>query len=584
MGDSRRIPDGRMPSVHRRWRAVLKGGASLVCVFGLAVAPVRAESLSDALAKVYRGNPTLQADRARQLATDEKLPQARSGWLPTIGANGSWGYSTTGTRNAPTDTVRNPGFDAYNVNPYSYGVTLQQPIFRGFRTVNQTRSAQATVAAGHAQLADTEQTVFLDTIGAYLGVIRDERIVRHRRQSLAIVGKILTTTRAQNRNGVNTLTDVSQAVARYNSAKAEYDRAVATLEATKAQYQQLVGQMPGKLADPPPVRHLLPVSMTETLALAREANPRLLAALRLEQAARHDRKAAAGEFMPTVNLEVDYLHEKNVSQLTAESEETNVLLKVNIPIFTKGLTHSRVREAKATEMQRRYEASDAQYGVAAAARTAWEQHLSAARRVALIEAQVKAARSAARGVKLEREVGDRTVLDELNAEQEIVSANVSLENARYERRIAEYTLLASVGRLRAETLGLPTGLYDAKGNTRRVGYKFLGTSEPDLDTVMAGKMPIDGDPVVTGSIRPNHRIDGIPAPSVRPGPNLTSGSVAPPRFDPANAGVPGVRSAPVVTGSLGKPPKKALTKTEAAAVMSRLVKSRPGDHFFRFAD
>ncbi len=588
MSKSARNPGGTAVPRIRRTPALPLAGAFVLAL----LAPARAEDLSDALAHAYRGNPTLQADRARQLATDEKVPQARSNWLPTISANGSWGYSTTATREQPTSSNRNPGYDAYNTNPYSYGVTLRQPIFRGFRTVNETRSAQATVAAGHEQLIDTEQTVLLNSIAAYIGVLRDERIVRHRRRSLSLVGKILSTTRAQHRNGVNTRTDVSQAQARYQSAKADYDAAVATLEATKAQYRQLIGQMPGKLTVPPAVTRLMPTSLTETQALAREANPRLRAAQYLEEAARHDTKATAGEFLPTVDLEVDYLHDRDVSRTYANDEKTNVLLRVNIPIFAKGIRHSRMREAKAAEMQRRYEARDAQAGVAAAAKTAWEQHQSAKRRVRMIKAQVASARAAAKGVKLEREIGDRTVLDELNAQQEIVSANVALEVARYELRITEYTLLASVGRLTAKALGLPTGLYNAMANTRRVDRKVFGISEPDLDRVMADAAPGPGEPtIITGSIgtsstKKSHRIGGVPMPSVRPGANLTSGSAAPPRLDPATVGVAGMRGSvdPVITGSFGQADVKPLTKKQTAKVMATLIKERPGFRLFRFPD
>ncbi len=559
---------------------MLTGTAALLCVLTALSGNARAENLNEAFGRAYVANPTLQADRARQLATDEKLPQARSNWLPSVSASAQYGYSNNVDKSVPNQLVRRPGFDSYNVNPYSYGVSLQQPIFRGFRTVNETRSAKANIAAGHAQLVDTEQNVMLNVAGAYLGVLRDQRIVAHRRRSLQIVSKILRTSRAQFKSGVNTRTDVSQAEARYNAARADLDKALADFEVSKASYAQLVGQAPGKLSDPTPVAHLLPLSLTDTVALAREANPRLAAALHLENAAHFDRKAAVGEFMPTLDLHVDYLHEHDVSYSTSEQETTNVMLKLNVPIFTKGIEHSRVRAAKAVEMQRRYEARDAQYGVTAAAQTAWEQHESAKRRVALIERQVAAARAAAKGVRKEREIGDRSVLDELNAEQEIVSARVSLENARYERRITEYTLIASVGRLRAETLGLGTAVYDATKNSKRVAAKFLGTSMPDLERVAdAGTT---GE--VTGSIATHDsQIGGVPVPSVRPGSDLTPGSAAVP---PAKGGgVPGVKGdGSLITGLIGARPAKPLSKQEAAAVFSRMVKERPGDHFFKFAN
>ena len=236
----------------------------------LCAAPARADPLSDALADTYRYNPRLQADRARQLATDEQVPQARSGWLPSVSAHADYGYrsatSRTNRRNAPTAPT---GWQRNAHRPYSYGVSVRQPLFRGFRTVNETRRAEAAVAAGRAQLIDTEQAVLLDGAFAYLAVLRDRAIVKHRRNEVSIVGRILKGTSSRYRNGVDTKTDVSQARSRREAARATYDRATATLADAEAEYEKIIGRKPGKLKRPPELNGLLPQSRADaTTALS----------------------------------------------------------------------------------------------------------------------------------------------------------------------------------------------------------------------------------------------------------------------------------------------------------------------------
>lgn len=573
----------------------------------LCAPPLRAGDLKDALTDTYIDNPRLQADRARQLATDEQLPQARSGWLPNVAGRADYGYRSASTKARERRALAlPPGWQNEANRPYGYGVTVTQPLFRGFRTVNETRKARANVAAGRAQLADTEQTVLLDTVFAYMAVIRDRAVVRHRRKEVDIVGRILKSSSARHRNGVDTRTDVSQARARRDSARALYDRTLAKLADSEAEFENMVGRKPGKLNRPPEVTDLLPQSRDDAVRMAERNNPKIKSAVQAAKAAKYNRKAATGAFLPTVDLEVDYSRYDNVSRVTDRTEDVSVLVKVNVPIFTKGLNSSKVRQAKAEEAQRRYEESDARYGVAAATIAAYEEWRSAQRRVGMLQDQVKAAVAAARGVRLEQEVGDRSVLDVLNAEREVVNARVALENAQFERIANGYSLLATVGLLRAEMLNLPTTIYDPKRNAKRVRNKFIGTSVPDLGAPRKPRRLTrqdgwndDVDPVATGSVKATAKftsakpakkyirgavfLQDVSLPGVKPdgrrqqrrSKTARKRSTAVPRNRP-------LRPDPVTTSSI-KPKKTAKPRTarQASRDLAGLIKLRGGDHFFR---
>ena len=344
---------------------------------------------------------------------------------------------------------------------------------------------------------------------------------------------------------------------------------------------------------------MLPQNKDDAVRLAKKDNPKIKSAVENARAARYNRKAATGAFLPTVDMEVDYSHFNEVSRTTDRREDVSVLFKVNVPLFTKGLNSSKVREAKAQEAQRRYEASDARYGVAAAAVSAYDEWRSAGRRVEMIKQQVKAARSAARGVRLEQEVGDRSVLDVLNAEREVVNARVALENAQFERIASGYSLLATIGRLQAKYLQLPTAIYDAGRNARRVGTKFIGTGVPDLeerrDFVGAPQTGAADDPLTTGSTnklpKPSKRKPGLQGavflhdialaePAAGDGGARRPAAVPLPRNRPR-------QTDPVRTGGIAR---KGAAKSRKAAVkdpakrLAELIRANPGDRYFQFSD
>ena len=138
----------------------------------------KAESLAEALASAYSGNPTIRAERARQRATDEQTPQALSGWRPTVDAAAEAGVAITDTDPNPTGTQSGTTY------PADFSITLTQPVFRGFKTVKGVKRAEATVEAGRQNLLAVEQQTLFDTVQAYMNVIRDRRILMFRQNGM----------------------------------------------------------------------------------------------------------------------------------------------------------------------------------------------------------------------------------------------------------------------------------------------------------------------------------------------------------------------------------------------------------------
>lgn len=448
-------------------RSLLLAGACAM----LAV-PAGAETLRDALAAAYENNPTLTAARSGQRAADENVPIARADGLPSVGAN--VGYNEVlkqGSNNvfAPDRSL-------------SVQAQLSVPLYQGGVVRNSIRAAETRVEAGQALLRGTEAAVFSQVVGAYMDVLRDEAVVALNRNNVEVLGVNLQATRDRFDIGDLTRTDVAQSEARLALAQGNLQAAEARLIASREAYVRLVGTAPGALEPPPPLPGV-PDSPDQAVEAALADNPDLEAATIEARARGFDVRAARGTRMPRVSLTTnggynDFLGTARsgivgvAAQQTQTSASTGVT--VSIPLFQGGRPAARVRQAQARESQALEQLIEAERGVIAQTRAAYAS-LRAARQVAeSSEVAVAASRLSLEGVRAENSVGTRTILDILNAEQELLNAQVQLVSARRDAYVAGFTLLAAMGRAEADDLGIATGeaLYDPAANYERVRGRF----------------------------------------------------------------------------------------------------------------
>ncbi|MEJ1161949.1 TolC family outer membrane protein [Prosthecomicrobium sp. N25] len=429
-------------STMRRWsRAALAVWAVV-----LAASPAAADNLDDALAAAMRESARLKADMERQKAAVEGVNAARSAFLPTVTASID--------RTLHGETYVRPAQPTGPTEPYSAGITLTQPIFDGMKRMNDLDRAKAAERAGRHLLTDTEQSVLLDAAAAYLAVVRDREVVALRQRNVELVAGIVASARARFGGGETTKTDIAQAESRLELAKADLERARGELAASRVDFEKMTGAKPEALNKPTVPTALLPRSAGEAVAGARDANPKLLAAALTADAAAFAAKSAASDLAPTVNLEISRLDQYQYSSAIARREDVRVRLGVRIPLVTPGLL-PRIEEAKAVASQKRYEAIDTKVGVSAAAEASFERHRAAIRRIERLDRQVKAAAAAVFGVRKEAAAGQRTVMDELDAQEELVSAQIGRVLAGFERDYQAYVLIATMGRLTRASLGLP---------------------------------------------------------------------------------------------------------------------------------
>jgi outer membrane protein len=464
------------------WR--LRSGAAVLFAF-LAALPVSrpawAETLEEALADAYLANPVLNAERARLRAIDEQVAFAKSGLRPNISGSADTNYvnQNSDTRGSNAFAFGTGGLTTDGVtHPHGYSVQLSQPLFEGFQNLNAVREAKATVQAERETLRSTEQTVLLDAATAYVNVVRDQAVVRLRENDVSVLTEQLKATRDRFDVGEVTRTDVAQAEARRSEALATLAVAQANLKSSRAAFEQVIGHPPGALVTPPSIRHLLPQTLDVAMTLGDGENPVILAAVYNEEASLYTVEQIMGELLPQVTLQAQYQKRFDESKFINEVETTTVTGRVNVPLYQGGGVAARVRQAKETNNQLKREVEDARLRVHADVIANWGILQSSGPAISSAEAAVKANKIALTGVREEEKVGQRTTLDVLDAQRELLNSQIGLVSALRDRVVAEYSLYAAIGRMDAQTLGLSVPYYDPIEHYDLVKNKWFGLRPP----------------------------------------------------------------------------------------------------------
>jgi outer membrane protein len=478
----------------------LIAGASLIA---LSAAPASAETLQEALLKAYRSNPTITGARAGVRVQDENVAIARAGGRPTAQAQGAF-----------TENLRQAGNNIFaperQVNAQAQ---VSYPILTFGAVTNTVRAAERRVEGAQANLRGTEADLFTNVVAAYMDVIRDEAVVALNRQNLRVLEVNLQASRDRFEVGDLTRTDVAQSEARRALAEGQLRQAEARLIASRETYIRVVGSPPENLQAPPPLPNL-PADPGTAVSVALEENPLLEAAEKARDASRFDVRAARTQRLPRINLQggsnyYNFLGTLGTSGPISALQSDygyNVGIGLTLPLYQGGEPGARVRQAQARESQALEQLTETERGVIAQARSAYANLQSAQQVIASSETAVSANRLSLEGVRAENSVGTRTILDILNAEQELLNSQVTLVTARRDAYVAGFALLAAMGRAEAADLNLDSGpLYDPAVNLRRVKNKISDwDSDPEPQPVGTSTA---GTPAQTPAVGPNPLLD-----------------------------------------------------------------------------
>lgn len=452
-------------------------GRAIGILAGLLIAagPAAAQTLTEAFAYAYDNNPQLLAQRAALRATDESVPQALANWRPTVNFTGQAGFTRAGIEepNPVTGASTPTTFESFVARELALQVT--EPLYRGGRTEAQTRQAIHTVEATRAQTMAVETAVFQAVALAYLDVVRDQTLLEVARNNEEVLRKQLESTRDRFRVGEVTQTDVAQAESSLAQATAQRINAEGTLETSRAEYARAVGHPPGRLMQPRE-RPALPATREESLSLAANNNPNIIAAAFTELAARDNVDLVRGQLQPQISVvgSLERSYAPAVTLQSAREDTASVLVQMTMPLYEGGAIYSQTRQAEQTVGQRRSQVDDARRAAVQTATQNWETLQAARAAIASFGTAVRAAQIALVGTQEEALVGTRTVLDVLIAEQQLFTTQSQLTTAQHDAALAEFNLAAATGRLIAPDLRLPVKLYDMDRHYKQVKDKWLG--------------------------------------------------------------------------------------------------------------
>ena len=454
-------------------------GAAAAAVLALTtLAPARAETIGGALVKSYLNNPDINAQRAAVRVSDEAVPAANAGYLPTVQASANagiqqtWAQDTGGFVSSSSNTL---------TGPRGYGVNIKQNIWDGNKTYNTVRARESQVMVQREVLRQTEQKTLLNALTYYMDVMRDTAALDLQRSNVEVLKEQLRQTRDRFNVGEVTRTDVAQAEAALAQAQANYLIAQSTLQKSVANYRQLIGDEPRDLAPVTPVSRLLPTSLAAAIGIASVEHPAITSALHNVDVAELAVKVSESALYPQVGVTAGLNKSFDVQGFPGGSKALigTVAGSVTVPIYDGGATFAGIRSAKEQVTQQELTAASSRDQVRQGVVAAWGANQNSAGVLRAARAQVQAAEVALAGVREEAKVGQRTTLDVLNQQQQLLQARTTLINAQHDEVVNSYTLLANIGRLSMSNLRLNVAEYNPRTHFELVKTKQFGVRTPD---------------------------------------------------------------------------------------------------------
>lgn len=451
-------------------------GALAVFLGAAAATPAGALTIAEALALAYRNSPQLAAERARVRGRDEQISQALANWRPRVVVEGS-----ASSRHARFNRTMPPNRgerEGDMSHPLQAGLTVTHNVYRGGRNEAQMLRAEEDILADRARLSSVEQDVLLSALIAYVDVVRDKAVVELNTNNERVLKRQLEATSDRFRVGEVTRTDVALARSRLSRANAELVRARGNLTDSRAAFFNIVGVSADELKNVDPISSL-PATEKDAVTQARSDSFAVVRARHNERSAKHRVTEIAGELRPTVSVSGQVNRLMELDDSNVETDRLELTGRLTVPLYQSGAVSSRVRAAKHTVVQRRNEFLQAVRAAATTATQRWEDYKTAEAGIAAFTEAVRAAGIALEGVEQEALVGSRTVLDVLDAEQELLDARVGLVRARRDLVVASYALRSAVARLTAGSLELEVPLYDPRENYRKTRERLFGLDIAD---------------------------------------------------------------------------------------------------------
>ena len=417
---------------------------------------LQANSLEEALSLAYKKNPSIQAKRAELRSNDELVSLSSSEFFPKIRFIGSYGELVTNYKEV----------DEIRLRPNVIKIEAEQIIFSGGRLVNNRSQSLNLVAASRADLKILEQEILFSAAEAFFNVLTSQKIVELREVNLDVLNERLEVAKIQFEVGELTLTDVAQSEARLSLSQANLAEARSNLEKSKAIYRSIIGVIPVNLSNDT-INLSLPMTIEDAISIANVKSPYLKFAEKSELSSRFALKSAKARLLPSISLRGEFSNSEEML-FSSDGDAYQLMGVVSMPIFSGGLNWSNIRKAQEINIRDKFQLIEAKRFVNQEVKSAFAQYNSSLIKVNSSKKQFEANQIALEGVKEEFELGTRTNLDVLDAEQEFLDSQVSMISSENNSKLSMFYLLLSIGSLSPEELSLPISKYDPNENYNKV--------------------------------------------------------------------------------------------------------------------
>jgi outer membrane protein len=471
------VNEARVVKLHMKiagMRPILSGLSLLL----LAGTVAQAQTLDGALSRAYDASPTLNSQRAALRVTNEGVPQALGGYRPRVTGTADVGrqYFEGSTR---ITGAQNRSESNNLSSPRGLGLTVDQTVYNFGKTDATVGQAESQVLGARATLRNIEQNVLFEAATAYMNVLRDTAVLNLQNNNVEVLEEQLRQVRDRFQVGEVTRTDVAQAEARLQGSRAQRSVAQANLKTSLARYRQQVGAEPKKLAPAKSIEAKLPKTLNAAMQSAMTRHPAVIASQYGVDAAELAVKVSEADLYPTLGVAGTVSHRYDSSTPGDVRTSASIVGRLTVPLYEGGVTYSRTRQAKETAGQRRIDVDTQRDLIRANIVVAWGSLEGAKAQIQAAQAQVQAAEIALNGVREEAKVGQRTTLDVLNAQQELLTARNTLIGAQRDRVVAAYSVMSASGNLSAASLGLKVAAHNDRAHYDQVRDKWWGLQTPD---------------------------------------------------------------------------------------------------------
>ena len=415
---------------------------------------IKAQSLNISLANAYSNHPLLFSERIGERVLSEDVAEALSGWKPQVYVDGSLGktlVNTTTTTSSKTDS---------NL-PISVGIVVSKKIYDGGKTSQNIKIADSRLIANNSRLSSIENQVLLSAAKAYFNLLKEQDLLDVALKNKDVIQRQLEATKDRFDVGDLTITDVSQAEARLSDANANLVKAEANLNSAKAIFFSDIGLEPEDIFYPEEIP-ILPQNLQELVNDVKKFNPKVINARKMKLVAEEELKLALKEMSLSVNIQASANQAWDPNTFFEEQRYFDLSANLKMPLYLGGKDKAIIRKSREKINKSNADIDDILRQEAEKAMIIWNNIESLNSQIIAFNSSIRANEIALDGVVQEENVGARTVIDVLDAENELFMAKANLIKTSISRYIATYELLEVIGGMTARDLNLPvSSFYDS---------------------------------------------------------------------------------------------------------------------------